>query len=353
MKEQLISCKACDAMIAKNANICPNCGVKIKKPIIRRWWFWGLALIFVFALILIFSNPDVSEGPENETDNTNVSERSVNSDTVSGSLKTLLHVGDVYTDGDLEIVYMSSGTYKEDNEFMQPKEGEKYIFLELAFKNISENKNIHVSFSNFNCYSDDFAAESYLGSEDTISSTISPGRVTSGYVYFSVPEDVKEIEIEYTPNVFLDDKVFFAFDGDKASDYQIEADTTASENACFIGSDVETSDVKISYLSWEEYISDNPLVQPAEGYWFISCEFLFENLGTSDYYASSFDFNCYADGVAMDRVYLRDNDLQATISAGRMAQGTVTFEVPMDASVVELEYVIDQWTTERIVFSVS
>ena len=136
------------------------------------------------------------------------------------------------------------------------------------------------------------------------------------------------------------------------SDGQVN-DTFVSEDAYLVGSDLEISDVKISYLSWEEYISDNMSVQPAEGYWFISCEFLFENLSASDYHVSASDFYCYADGVAMDNVSRRDNNLDSTISTGSTAQGTVTFEVPMDATVVEVEYVFEQSSTERVVFSVS
>lgn len=353
MKETLINCKVCDAQIAKSAKRCPNCGAKNKKPIFRRWWFWGLLIVLFFALISSCGGSDNAEPAATETGNINISDVQVIEPDDSTTQQTVFHVGDALTDGDLEIVYMSSGTYDEENEFLQPNEGEKYIFLELAFKNISDDNNAHVSTYNFYCYADGFAAEMYYGSDDSLSATLSPGRTASGYIYFSVPEDANEIEIEYEPNVFLEDKIYFAFEGEKTSNYELEKNTTAAEDAYYVGSEVETSDVKISYLSWEEYISENMFVTSEEGNWFISCEFLFENLSDSDYFVSSFDFNCYADGIAVDPVFIREDDLSATISSGRMAQGTVTFEIPMDASVIEVEYVTDLWTSEHIVFSVS
>lgn len=42
---------------------------------------------------------------------------------------------------------------------------------------------------------------------------------------------------------------------------------------------------------------------------------------------------------------------RAAISSGRKASGTVTFEVPDEASVVEVEYAVSVWTSNRVVFT--
>ena len=65
-----------------------------------------------------------------------------------------------------------------------------------------------------------------------------------------------------------------------------------------------------------------------------------------------YDFDCYADGIDCQASYFRDDNISATLSAGRKAKGTVTFEVPDDAQVVEVEYVSNIWTSDRVVFSV-
>lgn len=128
--------------------------------------------------------------------------------------------------------------------------------------------------------------------------------------------------------------------------------TKATEGAFAVGDMVESSRLKITYLSCEDYVSDNMFIVPAEGYHFISCEFEFENVGSSDEYVSSYDFDCYADGLNCKGMYIREDDLSATLSAGRKTKGTVTFEVPIDAEIIEVEYLSNYWTSNRVVFKV-
>ena len=71
---------------------------------------------------------------------------------------------------------------------------------------------------------------------------------------------------------------------------------------------------------------------------------VFENIWFKD---------CYADGLNCKAVYYRDDELSATLSAGRKAKGTVTFEVPIDAEVIEVEYLSNYWTSNRVVFTVN
>ena len=123
-------------------------------------------------------------------------------------------------------------------------------------------------------------------------------------------------------------------------------------NEFSVGDIVETSDLKISYLSAEEYVSDNEFLQPEDGNVYYKMEFEFENIGKSDAYVSSFDFNCYADGYDMAQSYLESMDLDATLSAGKKTKGSLVFEVPEDAESVILEYETNFWTEDKIVFVV-
>ena len=266
-------------------------------------------------------------------------------------VQSIYHVGDTLDDGGLEIVYMASGEHVEDNQFLQPKDGNKYVFLELAFINTSKSDK-SISMYSFDGYADGYAVEMYYGGDEDLSATLSPGRSTSGYLYFEVPVDAQEIEIEYTPNFFLSDKITFAFDGEADSGYVLETNTSRSDGALSVGESVQGSNVTITYLSSGTWESDNMFVVPRDGYHFVSVELEFENTGSSDKSVSSFSFDCYADGISCDQSFYRDDDLSATISAGRKAKGTVTFEVPDNASVIEVEYVDNVWTSDRIVFTV-
>jgi hypothetical protein len=247
---------------------------------------------------------------------------------------------------------MSSGDYTEENEFMQPAEGKKYIYLQFAFENISKTTDTSISFYGFECYADGYAAEVHYGGNDDLSATLSAGRATTGYIYFEVPVDAEVIEVEYETNIFTEKKIKFIFEGEKDSGYVQQLNTTPTEGAYKVGDVVESNRLKITYLSCEEYVSDNMFVVPAEGNRFVTCEFEFENVGTSDEFVSSFDFDCYADGMNCKAVYIRDDDLGATISAGRKTKGTVTFEVPIDAEVIEVEFLSNYWTSNRVVFTV-
>jgi hypothetical protein len=110
-------------------------------------------------------------------------------------VKSEYHVGDVLNDGDMQIVYVASGEYHEDNEFMQPAEGNKYIFIKLAFENQGTSDAAVTSFS-FECYADGYNADAHYTDND-LSATLSQGRTTDGILVFEVPEDAQEIEIEY------------------------------------------------------------------------------------------------------------------------------------------------------------
>lgn len=265
--------------------------------------------------------------------------------------KSEYHVGDIVKDGDMEIVYVASGEYIEENEFMQPQDGNKYVFIKMLFDNKGKSDETVSSFS-FKGYADGYSVEQHYTDND-LSATLSSGRTTEGMVIFEVPNDAQNIEFEYETNIITDEKIKFVYDGDKESGYVAEGDTSGSENAFKVGDVVESKDLNISYLSCENDTSYSEFNQPAEGCHYVTLSFEFENKGSSDENVSMFDFDCYADGKACEQSYFRDDNLSATISAGRKAQGTVTFEVPDGATVVEAEFVSDIWTSSRVVFTIS
>ncbi len=353
--KKLTNCKACGAEIAKNAKACPHCGAKNKKPIFKKWWFWAIMVILLIAIGTSGNDTDSGNTTNDGNPSPNASSNSTDGTAENKPqepAKTEYYVGDVVEDGNTKIVFMSSGDYVEENEFMQPAEGNKYIFLQFSFENLSKTSDTSISFYSFACYADGYAAEMYYGGSDNLSATLSAGRATTGCLYFEVPTDAEVIEVEYETNVFTEKKIKFIFEGEKDSGYVQQLNATPTEGAYNVGDVVESSRLIITYLSCEEYMSDNMFVTPAEGYRFITCEFEFENVGTSDEYVSSLDFDCYADGINCKGIYIRDDELAATLSAGRKTKGTVTFEVPIDAEVIEIEYLSNYWTSNRVVFTV-
>ncbi len=353
-KNKLIICKACDGQIAANAKSCPHCGAKNKKPFYKKAWFWVLVVVILFATAGgEESGPETqpSEAPASTVQAASTTPQTpVETEAPEGDVQTEYRVGDQLSSNGLSIVYMASGEYISDNPYDQPAEGNRYIFLRFAFENTSSSDR-GVSLYDFECYADGYNAEmQYLG-EDTLSATLSAGRSTWGNLYFEVPVDAQVIEIEYTENMFSDKKLVFLYEGDQDSGYILEANVTASENALAVGQVAESKQLKISYLNCYQDSSGNQYIVPKDGFRFITCEFEFENLSDADQFVSAYSFDCFADGISCESGYFRDDELSATLSSGRKARGTVTFEVPIDAQVIEVEYLSNFWTSNRVVFT--
>ncbi|MBQ3114797.1 MAG: zinc ribbon domain-containing protein [Clostridia bacterium] len=43
-------CKKCGNEVDKKAVVCTSCGCKIKKPIYKKWWFWGVIVVIAIAI---------------------------------------------------------------------------------------------------------------------------------------------------------------------------------------------------------------------------------------------------------------------------------------------------------------
>ncbi len=264
--------------------------------------------------------------------------------------KTEYHVGDVIMDGDMKIVYTASGEYTESNEFMQPEKGNKLVFIRLSFENQGDSVESVTSFS-FEGYADGYNVEQHYSDENDLSLNLSPGRTGEGMLIFEVPANASQIEIEYETNMFSQEKIKFIYDGNKDSGYEQNVNKSSSENTVSPGETVEDDNLRISYLSCERDKSYSSFSAPDSGYHYVTLTFEFENNGSGDEYVSYYDFRCYADGKECKAEYFRDDMLSAELSSGRKAKGTVTFSVPDSASVTEVEFISNYWTSDRVIFN--
>lgn len=118
------------------------------------------------------------------------------------------HVGDTLTTSDLKITYVSCSEYKDYNEFVPPKEGNKIIKLTFDVENISDIDR-YISYYDFSCYADNVAADAYYSVDDDLAATVSPGRKATGSVYFEVPKNAETIEVEYETDFWTGNKAIF------------------------------------------------------------------------------------------------------------------------------------------------
>lgn len=102
---------------------------------------------------------------------------------ISGRIMSFVSANPNYipTDGTAE--YMDSGY--------------KVVKMTLDLDNTSDTE-WYVNFMNFSCYADGYEMEYHQGLEDTLDAAMSAGRKAKGDIYFEVPVNAQEIEVEYS-----------------------------------------------------------------------------------------------------------------------------------------------------------
>ena len=209
-------CPNCKKEIAEEVQFCPECGTNLsqktakqKKPVTKKWWFWVLLVIVAIAFISIVSGGG-SDEPDAPANNNSIvqSDETTTSVPETTTIKTNFVPGDSVNDGNLKITYVSSEEWNGYDQYFGPKDGNKIIRLKFDFVNEGDTDTY---INSFDCYADNKATESYYSGDETlpIFEMLSAGRTTSGYVYFEVPENAENIEVEYEVNMWTDKKAMF------------------------------------------------------------------------------------------------------------------------------------------------
>lgn len=144
--------------------------------------------------------------PETETDNNDIN--STKSSTYGvGEILDINGVNIV-----LESVEKSYGDKDEEFSISAPEEGKIFVICNFYVENNSDG-DFNINSFDFNAYEDDFSIHEYifvsgLGIEELIG-TASPGKKIKGSLVYEVSEDFKELELEYQPSIWNDDKYSF------------------------------------------------------------------------------------------------------------------------------------------------
>lgn len=111
----------------------------------------------------------------------------------------VINVGEVVETDDLRIKYLSSGQCEASSIFSEPKEGYMLWRFEFEIKNISEESQSVSDMLGWECYADNVVVDQKFLSNENLSGIFSSGRTIKGAVFFEVPIDSKNIELEYDP----------------------------------------------------------------------------------------------------------------------------------------------------------
>lgn len=128
----------------------------------------------------------------------------------------------------------------------------------------------------------------------------------------------------------------------------------SSSNVISVGQTYKDNTVVIKYVALNNNFTNySEYTTVKSGYKIIQANFEFENLGRDDFYASVYNFNCYADNYACESFWNLDDDiLGSTLSQGRKVRGNVYFEVPQNSYSITIEYELDMWSGKKVLFKV-
>ncbi len=206
-KEGTKLCKYCKTEIPADAKICPNC--KKKQGGKMKWIIIAVVVIIVIAALASGGNSDSPSDNNPQKVGESTREGNNQSETQQQEVDNKFNVGDVVETSNLRISFLSAGEWKSDNEFLQPKDGYMYYRMEFEFENIGDSDQTISSLVNWDCYADGYSMDQSWIGDDQIDATISSGKKVKGAVYYEVPSDAKEIELEYKVNYFTQSKIIF------------------------------------------------------------------------------------------------------------------------------------------------
>lgn len=122
----------------------------------------------------------------------------------------IFYVGDVVEAKDCKISYLSAKEYETGNDFLQPKDGYIYYQMEFEFENTDDSDLALSSMLEWTCYADDYKVDqAWIGDENGLDGSVSPGKKAKGAIYFEVPADAESIELQYETNFWSEDKIIF------------------------------------------------------------------------------------------------------------------------------------------------
>ena len=111
----------------------------------------------------------------------------------------------------VNISYLDSGDYSSDNMFIEPASGNKFIYIDLSIQNTGDT-DLSIGSASFTCYADNTkCSQSVVTADDQmdIIATVSPKKYLKGKIYFEVPKNSQNIEVEFETSFWTQDKIYF------------------------------------------------------------------------------------------------------------------------------------------------
>lgn len=190
-----------------------------KKKKKKRLIIFGV-IAAVIVVIIIASSGGSSSDDKNKVESVNGASQTQSADEKSDDSKSdestasdnqKITAGHAITiNNELKISYLKCDTnFKKYSKYATVGKGKKVISATFKIENVSDTDQY---IDTINCYADDKKCDSFYSVEDyddPFFDSISAGRSIEGTVYFEVPSNAKNIELEFENNVWTNDKVVF------------------------------------------------------------------------------------------------------------------------------------------------
>lgn len=162
-------------------------------------------IFFILAIILYAPNIMKKENTVIDTTTTGTQEQTEDTNT-----EEIISEGQSFENNELKVTINDVNTdfSDYDKDWYSPEEGKKYIEVSFTFENTGDSGDKYVSVYDFDCYADNtLCDQTYNFGGDFINTNLSAGRNVSFSTYYIVPTDATNIELEYTANIWTDEKV--------------------------------------------------------------------------------------------------------------------------------------------------
>ena len=206
-------CKHCQTEIPVGAKVCPNCRKKQGMGCLPKILI-AVAVVVILAVVVSMGSGDSSSGIDNSgaaDTAANKTESAEATETEPEEESNVVKVGGSYEKDGLKFTVEDADLdYEvEDDEFgfYDLDDGMKYVAAEFTFENTGDTDQ-YVSIYDFDCYADNKSCEQqYISDDDFVNVNLSSGRNVSFTTFYAVPEDASSIELEYTADIWSDEKI--------------------------------------------------------------------------------------------------------------------------------------------------
>ena len=208
-------CKYCKSEIPADAKVCPNC----KKR--QRPGGCLIAVIVVVVLVILLAaagSGSTQDAAPQATAEPSQPAASSPSETDAASqeeqTETTYGVGDTVESDGVEVTLVSA----EENtgaDYITPADGSVFVALEFEIVNNSQQDISVSSLASFEAYCDDYSvSQSLTGAtlyddKGTLDGSVAAGKRLSGAIVYEVPADWRQLEVTFTPSVWVDRSVTF------------------------------------------------------------------------------------------------------------------------------------------------